>query len=182
VGRREYQNVIRKNLRIIEKRGKMMNYKSILIDQITACYNDKSWFIPLQHILTDLTAVQAAMENENEQSIWKIVNHLIFWNEKWLVRFNVEQFELNSKLDNNDTFYINPNGINEIEWRETLTRLEAGYRSWIIALEECKDSKLISLIPTYFNAPWWGVVSNLCIHNAYHIGQIMLLKKQMLMH
>ncbi|UUZ78812.1 hypothetical protein LJK88_26400 [Paenibacillus sp. P26] len=36
-----------------------MNYKSILIDQLTACYNDKSWFIPLQETLIDVTAVQA---------------------------------------------------------------------------------------------------------------------------
>ncbi|UUZ95080.1 DinB family protein [Paenibacillus sp. P25] len=155
-----------------------MNYKSILIDQLTACYNDKSWFIPLQETLIDVTAVQAALENESKQSIWKIVNHLIFWNEKWLERFNVEQFELNNTIDNNDTFYINPNDINDFEWRRTLIRLEVVFRRWKESLEECEDSKLISLIPSYFNSPWWGVVSNLCIHNAYHIGQIMLLKKQ----
>jgi uncharacterized damage-inducible protein DinB len=107
------------------------------------------------------------------------VNHLIFWNERWLERFKLEQIEANH-LDNNETFSLNPLGIKEMEWNKTLIKLEAVYLSWIHALEECEDSKLSTIIPAYFNAPWWGVVSNLCIHNAYHIGQIMLLKKQIL--
>lgn len=155
-----------------------MNYKSILIDQITACYNDKSWFIPLQEILVDLTVIQVAWENESRQSIWKIVNHLIYWNQKWLERFINEEFEIISSFDNDDTFYIDTKSMNEVGWKETLNRLDLVFVSWRKALEECEETKLITLIPSYFNAPWWGVVSNLCIHNAYHIGQIMLLKKQ----
>ncbi|WP_410769436.1 DinB family protein [Fontibacillus sp. BL9] len=155
-----------------------MNNKSVLIDQIKACYNDKSWFIPLQEILIDISAIEAAKKNESNQSIWSIVNHLIFWNEKWLERFNVEQVELNNTLNNDDTFYVNPNTINDEEWKETLNKLETVFNSWIEVLEESEESKLNIEIPTYYNAPWWGVVSNLCIHNAYHIGQIMLIKKQ----
>ncbi|MET3846449.1 DinB family protein [Paenibacillus sp. OAE614] len=157
-----------------------MSYRSILIDQLNACYNDKSWFIPLHEILKDLNATQAAWENESNQSIWSIVNHLIFWNEKWLERYNVEQFELESSINNDDTFYVNPHTINDFEWKKTLQRLETVFESWNRALEESEDHKLIKEIPSYFNAPWWGVVSNLCIHNAYHIGQIMLLKKQLI--
>lgn len=55
-----------------------MSYKSILLDQLNACYNDKSWFIPLHEILIDLNTAQAAWETESKQSIWSIVNHLIF--------------------------------------------------------------------------------------------------------
>jgi uncharacterized damage-inducible protein DinB len=157
----------------------MVSYKSILIDQMTACYNDKSWFLPLKEILAELTAEQAAAENECKQSIWKIVNHLHFWNEKWLERFKLEVIE-SAHSDNEETFYLNPHGINDYEWGETVNKLEAVYESWIKELQDCEDSKLMITIPTYFNAPWWGVVSNLCTHNAYHIGQIMLLKKQML--
>lgn len=156
-----------------------MSYKSILIDQLNACYNDKSWFIPLHEILIDLDATQAAWENESEQSIWSIVNHLIYWNEKWLERYNDEQVELDSSINNDDTFYLNRDAINDVEWKNTLQRLETVFHSWNRALEESDDLKLTKEIPTYFHAPWWGVVSNLCIHNAYHIGQIMLLKKQL---
>lgn len=156
-----------------------MNFKSILIDQLNACYNDKSWFVPLQEILIDLNPEQAARDYISNQSIWAIVNHLIFWNEKWLERFEIEHFELEDSIYNDDTFYVDPNAINETEWNRALQRLDTVFRRWNRALEECEEFKLNLEIPTYFNAPWWGVVSNLCIHNAYHIGQIMLLKKQM---
>ncbi|RAP77242.1 DinB family protein [Paenibacillus montanisoli] len=156
-----------------------MNYKSILIDQLNACYNDKSWFIPLQEVLIDLNAEQAAREYASKQSIWAIVNHLIFWNEKWLERFEIEQFELPGTTNNEDTFYVDPNTINDAEWNRTLQRLDLVFRSWNTALEKSEEFKLSSEISSYFNAPWWGVVSNLCLHNAYHIGQIMLLKKLM---
>ncbi|MBO7744375.1 DinB family protein [Paenibacillus sp. MWE-103] len=159
-----------------------MNFKSMLMDQINACYHDKSWFIPLREILIDLNAEQAAREDAGNSSIWAIVNHLIFWNERWLERFESEQFEPTSSMNNDDTFYVDPNTMNDAEWTRTLQRLDRVFRRWDTALEESGESKLTTGIASYFNAPWWGVVSNLCLHNAYHIGQIMLLKKQLRHH
>lgn len=156
-----------------------MKYKSVLIDQIKACYKDKSWISPLKEILIDISAMEATWKNESNQSIWSLVNHLIFWNEKWLERFNVEQVELDNTINNDDTFYVNPNAINDEKWKETINKLETVFNNWIKVLEECDDSKLDTEIPTYFNAPWWGVVSNLCIHNAFHIGQIVLIKNRL---
>ncbi|WP_310145461.1 DinB family protein [Paenibacillus amylolyticus] len=155
-----------------------MSYKSILIDQLTACYNDKSWFIPLAEILEDLTAEEAVIKNDNGQSIWSIVNHLIFWNEKWLERFKAGEFRLDHNIANDETFAVAQEQLNESGWKETLNRLENVFVSWRVVLEETEESKLTKQLPEYFDAPWWGVVSNLSIHNAYHVGQIMLLKKQ----
>ncbi|MGG6312425.1 DinB family protein [Paenibacillus macerans] len=129
-------------------------------------------------LLTYIANEQAASENESKQTIWSIVNHLIFWNVQWLERFNTEKFLINSTFNNDETFYLEPDSINENRWKETLERLQKVFSNWRKALEECDESKFSTEIPAYFNAPWWGVVSNLCIHNAYHIGQIMLLKKQ----
>lgn len=157
-----------------------MSYKAILMDQINACYHDPSWFVPLQEILIDLTVEEAASVPSNEgHSIWAIVNHLIFWNQRWLDRFIVEHVDGENAANNDDTFYVDPSSINELHWRQTLYKLENVFRDWNKALEESDEHKLEKPIPTYFNAPWWGVVSNVCTHNAYHVGQIMLLKKMM---
>lgn len=155
-----------------------MTYKSILIDQITACYNDKSWFIPLADILADLTVSEAVTENENKQSICSIVNHIIYWNERWLERFKAGEFVLNNTINNDETFSITSAQFDDLGWNETLIRLENVFDNWRTVLEETDESKLTKQLPEYYNAQWWGVVSNLSIHNAYHIGQIMLLKKQ----
>jgi len=156
----------------------MMSYKSILTDQISACYNDKSWFIPLEDILKDVTMEEALTEDDNKQTIWSIVNHLIYWNEKWLERYKAGEFVLNHGINNDETFALNEDQLNDAGWKETLNRLENVFISWRVVLEETDESKLTKQLPEYFNAPWWGVVSNLSIHSAYHIGQIMLLKKQ----
>jgi len=155
-----------------------MTYKSILIDQLTACYNDKSWFIPLADILEDVTLEEALTEDENKQTIWSIVNHLIYWNELWLERFKAGEFMLNNAINNDETFALTQDQLNGLGWKETLNRLENVFSNWRVILEETDESKLTKQLPEYFNAPWWGVVSNLSIHNAYHVGQIMLLKKQ----
>jgi hypothetical protein len=96
-----------------------------------------------------------------------------------LKRFIEEEIIADKNINNDDTFYVDPLLINEEEWNETKHRIAASFINWIKAVEECDEFRLNREIPSYFNAPWWGVVSNLCIHNAYHIGQIMLLKKQM---
>lgn len=82
-------------------------------------------------------------------------------------------------VNNEDTFEIDPSNLNDVEWGKTLHRLKTVFGDWNRALEDSEEHKLTREIPSYFNAPWWGVVSNLCIHNAYHIGQIILLKKSM---
>ncbi|WP_434751566.1 DinB family protein [Paenibacillus amylolyticus] len=157
-----------------------MSYKAILLDQLNACYDDPSWFTPLHDILVDLTVEEAAyVQSEQGHSIWGIVNHLIFWNQKWLERYISEHIEGNYSAQNDATFVVDPSEINDLQWRETLHKLETVFRDWNKALEESDENKLIQPIPSFFNAPWWRVVSNLCTHNAYHIGQIMLLKKTM---
>lgn len=155
-----------------------MTYKSILIDQLNACYNDKSWFIPLADILEDVTLEEALTEDGNKQTIWSIVNHLIYWNELWLERFKAGEFMLNNAINNDETFALTQDQLNGLGWKETLNKLEHVFSSWRVVLEETDEFKLTKQLPEYFNAPWWGVVSNLSIHNAYHVGQIMLLKKQ----
>ncbi|MBM7565511.1 DinB family protein [Paenibacillus sacheonensis] len=155
-----------------------MTYKTILIDQLTACYNDKSWFIPLAEMLADLTVKEATTENESKQTIGAILNHLLYWNETWLERFKAGEIVLNHDIDNDETFSLRSDQSDELGWKETLSRLENVFGNWKTVLEESDEAKLTQQLPEYFNAPWWGVVSNLIIHNAYHIGQVMLLKKQ----
>ncbi|MDR9744464.1 DinB family protein [Paenibacillus taichungensis] len=155
-----------------------MSIKLVLLDQLAACHHDKSWFVPLDEMLRDVTATQALSLNDEGQSIWRLVNHLTFWNETWLDRFIKGEVVMDNSIDNDETFIINPSQVSEEDWQKSIAHVGATFSRWIQAVEESDDAKLGMTIPSYFNAPWWNVISNLCIHNAYHIGQIMMLRKK----
>ncbi|MFC5648779.1 DinB family protein [Paenibacillus solisilvae] len=157
----------------------LASMKDVLLDQLAACHNDESWFKPSITILNDVSVNDAIWKAEDDpHSIWEIANHLIFWNEMWINRFiNDDSFE-KSTTTNDETFELDHLKQDEASWNETMQRLSNGFAHWREVITNCDDSKLEKIIPSYFNAQWWGVISNLCIHNAYHIGQMMLLKKQ----
>ncbi|NOU86295.1 DUF1572 domain-containing protein [Paenibacillus sp. LMG 31460] len=155
-----------------------MSVKEVLLDQLAACHDDESWFKPSKTTLNDVSVNDAVWKAKDQpHSIWEIANHLIFWNEMWLNRF-INDDLLESNTTNDETFELDLLKQNEASWNETIQRLSNGFVHLREVITNCDDIKLEKRIPTYSNAQWWGVISNLCIHNAYHIGQMMLLKKQ----
>lgn len=153
--------------------------KDVLLDQLAACQNDPSWFPTIEEALAGLTAEQAAWSENESTSIWQIVHHLAFWNYRWLRRFK-EGKEAFDKVDNEMTFSVSGTEITEDEWQLTVDKLNRSFADWRETLATCDESKLDEPIPTFApEARWWGAISNLCTHNAYHIGQIVLMKKKL---
>lgn len=152
--------------------------KSILLDQLGACLDNESWFVPLSIALDDLTPEQAASKEPSTiNSIWQIVNHLNFWNQRWLQRFQ-ETWIPGEPVDNNSTFDLSKHNITLTDWHEAVTKLNSVLSEWHRAISECSDSKLETSIDNYeFDAPWWAAISNLVTHNTYHIGQIVQIRK-----
>jgi uncharacterized damage-inducible protein DinB len=65
-----------------------MNLNELLLDQMHSCHDQSGWFVSLNNALIGLTAEQAAWKDgSTNNSIWQLVNHLIFWNENYLNRF-----------------------------------------------------------------------------------------------
>lgn len=155
----------------------MVHAKEVLLDQLGACHNDPSWFPTILEALQGLTLEQAVWrENENTHSIWEIVQHLTFWNKRWLERFKNEGSYL--KSDNESTFNIEQIEITEHRWKLAVDELDSVLSQWRSVLDNYSESKVESEIPNFsVVAPWWAAISNLNIHNAYHIGQIIYIRK-----
>ena len=146
--------------------------KEILLEQFAACYDENGWFVALLKALEGVTADQAAWKPENvDNSIWENVNHLIFWNERWLQRY---RGELNKPEDveNKGTFHSG-----ETDWQATLEKLNAVMAEWREKLRSIDEDKLASPVNSEYHAPWRSPLAHQNIHNAYHIGQIVLLRK-----
>jgi uncharacterized damage-inducible protein DinB len=151
--------------------------KELLLDLLKTTHKEISWFPPLSRALDGLTAEQAKWcDHTNMNSIWQIVNHLVFWNTISLQRFK-ENSITDTGLKNEETFDIQD--FSEKEWHETLIRLDDILNKWHSVLVDCSESRLHEHIQ-FFDKEiyWWKALFDVFTHNAYHTGQIVLIRKK----
>jgi uncharacterized damage-inducible protein DinB len=155
----------------------MSTRKEVLVTQLCACRNEDGWFAPLKVALRGVTAEQAAQCGVgSSNSIYGIVHHLVFWNERYLQRFN-EGTVLPLEISNSETFQSN--GVS-VPWDELQMKLDNVLAQWEQAIMNCDDSKLDSRTHPDSDSDevWWMSLAHLAIHNAYHIGQIVHIRKE----
>jgi uncharacterized damage-inducible protein DinB len=156
----------------------MSTRKEILLTQLKACHNQDGWFAPLEFALRGVAADQAVQRGlRSSNSILGIVKHLIFWNERYLLRFQRGSLPP-LEISNDETFQYNvPDEILE-NWDPLKSKLYNVFSQWEQAIMECDDSKLDSRTHPDRDELWWMSLSHLAIHNAYHIGQIVHIRKE----
>ena len=149
-----------------------MSAKEVLLEQFTACYDEDGWHVSLRKALDGVTAEQAGWKPEGaDHSIWELVNHTIFWNERWLKRYRGE-INQPQDIENTGTFLSG-----ESDWQATLDHLWAVMDEWRSKLNEISAEKLEEQVNDEWQVPWRSPLAHQNIHNAYHIGQIVLLRK-----
>jgi len=153
-----------------------MKVKDILIEQFNICYNENGWFVALKNALRNLTAEQASWKTENlDNSIWEILAHLNFYNERYLKRFKGESLPP-STLENSETFAGAESG-SETAWALEVERFDRVMSEWRNLLESSDENKLAQAVSAENESPWWEVISNINTHNAHHGGQIVVIRK-----
>jgi uncharacterized damage-inducible protein DinB len=153
-----------------------MTKKDIIMEQMKACFEEESWFVTIKKALEGITSEQAEWKPEGGNSIREILNHLIFWNQRYLHRYKHIPV---AKFDDNDyTFTNESTGQNIDDWKDTISKLYEVYSEWINILEEADDTRLEGEAFPGYGSTWYVVLLNITIHNAYHIGQIVTLRKQ----
>ncbi len=151
-----------------------MTTKDLFLDQFNACYDEENWFKPLKEALSGLTPELASWtDDSSNHSILQLVHHLIFWNERYLFRFKGTPLPPVEQSEEDVTFEIN-----EKDWKLTLKKLDDVMTGLQKEFKKASDEKLQS--PAFKDSadPWYSVIANINIHNAYHIGQIVYVRKQ----
>lgn len=153
--------------------------KEVLLAQMRACRNQDGWFAPLNVALQGLTAEQAAKRvGQSGNSIYGIVNHLVFWNERYLQRFK-QGIMLPLDISNAETFENKDSDEIILNWDDLKLRLDNQFSQWEDAIFKCDDAKLDTRINPDKEELWWTSLSYLVIHNANHIGQIVHIRKEL---
>ena len=143
---------------------KVPTLKSILLEQLKTTHNQKDWFVPANVALQGLTPAQAKWTGgKGNHSIGQLANHLLFWDSQNLAKFNGQKpaaFDGN----NDETF----NSFDAASWNATRQRLDRVMTAWEDAVEQADDQKLQA---------WYSTIARVGTHNAYHIGQIVYIRK-----
>ncbi|MDN7228580.1 DinB family protein [Planococcus sp. N064] len=154
-----------------------MSKKEFILDQLAVCRNTDSWFKPLSKALEGLTAEQASWKpNKDSHSIAQIASHLFFYNERWLQRFRGQI--INDYPETNASTFTELNNVTEENWIALAQHLDQSLEKWQQAIGQATEEALHKNIPEFpEEAVWWEALSNLCTHNAYHIGQMIYIRK-----
>lgn len=139
--------------------------KGVLLEQLRTTHNQKDWFVDANTAVAGLTAEQASWQDgKGNHSVGQLANHLVFWNSESLAKFKGET-PAKFSGDNNETF----NNFDAKKWTETVKQLDAVLSEWEKVVEAADEKKL---------ADWYSVIAHIGTHNAYHIGQIVFVRKE----
>lgn len=144
-----------------------------LADQYERLYNGQSWIdVTIEGTLNGLTAKQAAAKPfSHANSIWQIVHHLVNWRETVLKRIKGDDIPA---PDNN--FFVPVIDSSDEAWKKLMHRFESSQQEWMEATSNLSEENLDSIWQPGQQSIY-ELVLGILQHDAYHLGQIVLLKK-----
>ena len=150
--------------------------KELLLQQFDVCFDRNGWFVAVRNSIEGVTASQAAWRPEGtDNTIWESLAHLTYYNNAYLQRFKGIEFEYDTD-DNNATFAQGDSATEEA-WRAEVEEFDRVMNEFRERLKSADESKLDEPVPTNPSRKWWEIFADINAHNAYHGGQILLLRK-----
>jgi len=145
--------------------------------QLTKLFSDlfdgSPWIdVNIMNTLDEVSAKEAATKPfPNFNSIWEIVNHLIGWRDTVLKRIQGENIE---SPENNYFSFIRDRS--ESSWQQTKERFRESQLQWLKAIKKFKRKDLDTRheFSSFSN---YELLQGILQHDAYHLGQIRLMKK-----
>ena len=135
----------------------------ILLEQFNACFDQSAWFASAKSVLENLSAEDAVWKPSNEiHSVCEIIMHLNFYNNKHLRRF--KELEITNNAHEIAETYSNEG------WQNALDEFNSIMFEWKTLIESVTEAKLAK-------DDWSSIIAHINIHNAYHIGQIVIVRK-----
>ncbi len=139
--------------------------RSILLDQLRSTHDKSDWFVCANVAVANLTPQQANWKDgKGNHSVGQLAYHLVFWNQRALQNFRGQKPAKFS--GNNDETFDN---FDAKQWKDTVQQLDQVMTGIEKAVESATDAQL---------AEWAPTLANISTHNAYHIGEIVMVRKE----
>jgi uncharacterized damage-inducible protein DinB len=139
--------------------------KGVLLEQLRTTHNAQDWFASGNTAIAGLTAEQAKWtDGKGNHSVGQLTYHLVFWNKRALLQFKGEKPDKFSG-NNEETF----NNFTPEQWNDLVRQFDQNMTEWEKAVEAADDATL---------AKGASLIAHVGAHNAYHIGQIVFVRKE----
>lgn len=137
--------------------------RAILLQLLHTTHHHEAWFVPANKAIEGLTAEQASWRDGNgNHSVGQLTYHLVFWN-----KGNLDHMQgkpTTAPKSNEDTF----DSFDKKQWEELVKQLDQVMSDLEKFVLEADEAKLKEIAP---------MITNISTHNAYHIGQIIVVRK-----
>ena len=150
-----------------------MNESQKIIELFEDLYDGSPWIdVNIKDTLEELTPGQAAEKIlQGRNSIWEIVNHLIHW------RLNVLERMKGTRMTTPGNNYFTPvTDTSSDAWRNTLENLKHSQDAWTHYLSAMNGPDYLKVYAGN-NMTHYRHIHGIIQHDAYHLGQIVLLSK-----
>lgn len=138
--------------------------RGVLLEQLRTTHNQADWFVPAKTAVDGLTAEQAKWSpGKGNHSVGQLAYHIWFWDARALADFKGEKNPAFS--GNNDETFDN---FTSAQWDDLVKKLDQVLADWEAAVQSADDQKL---------AEKASLIAHVGAHNAYHIGQIIYVRK-----
>src|SRR5499427_8865870 len=144
---------------------KPTSLREILLAELRSTHTSEEWFVPANIAVKGMTAEQASWsDGKGNHSVGQLAYHLVFWNRQNLARLKGEKPEAFS--GNNDETFTK---FDSKTWNDTVQQLDQvmnDLEKWVETADEAKLKEQAQ------------VFTHISTHNAYHIGQIIFVRKE----
>lgn len=138
--------------------------RGILLEQLRTTHTQEDWFAPASVAVDGLTAEQAKWTpGRGGHSVGQLAYHLWFWDTRSLQQFKGEKPAAYN--GNNDETFTD---FNDAQWNDLVKKLNQVMSDWEKAVETADDATLATKA---------SLIEHVAEHNAYHIGQILYVRK-----
>jgi uncharacterized damage-inducible protein DinB len=139
--------------------------REVLLAELKSTHGAEEWFVPANIAVKGLTAEQASWtDGKGNHSVGQLAYHLVFWNRRNLQALKGEKPEKFSG-NNDETF----DQFDSKKWNETVKQLDEVMNELEKWLETADEAKLKESAQVF---------THISTHNAYHIGQIIYVRKE----
>ena len=139
--------------------------REILLAELRSTHNNAEWFVPANTAVKGLTAEQASWKDgKGNHSVGQLAYHLVYWNRQNLARLKGETPEKFSG-NNEETF----DKFDAKTWDDIVRQLDevmTELEKWVETADETKLKEAAN------------VFIHISTHNAYHIGQIIYVRRE----